>query len=173
MQVEVVAVNSDRVGITSQVQVPVHGRNKHRSTNDVSERCGNHALPDVVADCDLGVAEENRNGDVKHVRDDVVEAQQHERENRPPDSYDLREELASAAGEETGEAHEPVGADGFEKDLIPGWGNGFGGGNGESFCFVGVGGEDAAVTDDDADDEEGACEVAEKGQSPVHEHLPD
>lgn len=51
--------------------------------------------------------------------------------------------------------------------------HGFGGGDGEDFLLVGVGGEDAAVAHDDADDEEGACQVAQEGQGPVLQHFED
>lgn len=52
-------------------------------------------------------------------------------------------------------------------------GEAYGGGDGEGLLAVGIRGKDAAVADEDADDEERAREVAQEGQRPVLQHEPD
>ena len=170
---EIVSVDGDGVRVANEEKVPVDYRNEERAANNVSESCWDHAVPDVEADGDFRITQENGHWDIKHIRNNVVEAEEDECKNGPPDGDDLRKELASAGSQETGQAHEPVGANGFQEDLIPCRGDGFGGCNSDGFGGESFTGQNAAIADDDRYEKEGTSEVTKKSKQPVLKHFQD
>lgn len=95
-------------------QVPVHYAHHKAPTHDVAKERRDHALPDVKANGDLRIAEENGHGHEEpisrvslayrrldsqrmdcrrrlHVGDNVVESKTNKRKGWPPDSHDLAE----------------------------------------------------------------------------------
>lgn len=109
---------------------------------------------------------------IKHIRNHVIKSQHHERERRPPDPDDFAEELAAHERQVSGEAHQPVGANAAEEDLVPGGRYGFGGCEGYYASVEDGLAEGSAVADDDGHYEERAGEVAPESDEPVQKHFP-
>lgn len=151
----------------------MHNGDKKATANNVAETRRDHRLPDVVANVDVRATEEDGHGDEEHVGDNVIEAERDESKDGPPDAHNLAGDVTRLEGQPTGDADEPVGADGAQEDLVPHWCVGLFLAKGNGLLAVQRVVQDAAVADDDADDEERAGEVAEEGEEPVREHLGD
>lgn len=103
----------------------------------------------------------------------MVQSQAHERKGRPPNAHDFADELTAAHAEITGQADQPIGADGTQEDLMPVWGELFGGCEGDDLRLERAAVKGTAVTQDDGHDEQGAREVAEEGDDPVKQGFGD
>lgn len=57
--------DGDWVTVSDNEEVPVDGGYEDAAADDVAEGGGDHALPDVVADIDIRVAQEDGNGDIE------------------------------------------------------------------------------------------------------------
>lgn len=104
---------------TTTHHIPVRRAHEESSADDIADERRDHRLPDVVADRNRRVVLPDGDGHEEHVGDDVVEAEAHERERRPPDRGDFAEELTRHEGQETRHAYQPVGADAAQEDLVP------------------------------------------------------
>ena len=59
MNIPVIAIDDDFLGIAEDEEVPVDTRDEHTATDNVAEGSGDHAFPDVVFNVDLRVMKEN------------------------------------------------------------------------------------------------------------------
>lgn len=59
MQLEVLAINRHRIAVTDKVEVPVDDCNEKTASDDVADGGWDHALPDVVANGDVWMTEED------------------------------------------------------------------------------------------------------------------
>jgi hypothetical protein len=112
------AIDRNRVRI-NKIHIPIECATEQRASHNIAQSRRNNAFPDVQAHGNLGGVEPYPKGDEEHVCDDVVEADGNEGIDRPPDADYFGDELATRGAEDTGEAHEPVGAYGAKKDLVP------------------------------------------------------
>ena len=103
----------------------------------------------------------------------MIECENYEGKTRPPDADYLGNLFAGTAGEEAGETDQPVCSYAAEEDLMPLRRDHFLRSEFDGLGGVGCIGEDVCVANEDGHYEERAGEVAEKGDSPVFEHLED
>ena len=106
----------------------------------------------------------------RHVGDDVVEAERDEGERGHPDGEHLGRDLARRHGHEDGEAHEPVGADGTQHNLVPQRLDHFPRRKAEHRGAVRRVLEDAGLAEHEGDKAERARQVADEADGPdAHE----
>jgi hypothetical protein len=99
--------------------IPIHHPNEESTSNDIANKGWYHAFPDVIANRDIRVAEKDRHGHEKHVRNNVVESQAGKCESGPPDSDYFAEKLSCHHGEEASQTDQPVGSDAAQEDHVP------------------------------------------------------
>lgn len=92
----------------SEEEIPVYDSRKQAAADEVSEEGRDHRFPDVVADGDVGGAEEDGERDEIHVCDDVVGAEADEAHDGEPDRDHFGDDFARGDGEEDGHTDEPV-----------------------------------------------------------------
>lgn len=59
LDVPVVAIDDNLRGVADQEEVPVYESHENTAADDVAEGGRDHALPDVVANCDVWVVQED------------------------------------------------------------------------------------------------------------------
>ena len=126
-------------------QVPIYDSSEQTASDDITNQGWDHALPDVVPDCDIRTAQEDRLRNEEHVRNNVIESQADESKRWPPDRDDLAEKLSRHHCEKASETDEPVRTDTAQEDHVPHWVHDFLFAEGESFRLVRLKVEDAAV----------------------------
>jgi hypothetical protein len=77
-----------------------------------------HTFPDVQTHRQPWRAQEQADGNKKHVCHKVFQAQGDEDEDRPPHADHLGSEVLSLQSEVAGQAYKPVAANGAEEDLV-------------------------------------------------------
>ena len=128
-----------------EVHEPVISATEQCAANDVAQARGDDAFPYIQPDRDLRCVLPDAHGNEEHVGDNVIEAERHEGEDRPPDADDLGDQFTSLHPEEAGQTDEPITADASQEYHVP-----FGCDllfrcEGDSLGFVRVGVEDSTV----------------------------
>ena len=152
-------------------QIPVHNGNKQTTTDCVTNERWNHALPDVISNGNLVITVKDASWDEVHVGNNVIEAESDKSKGRPPDGDDLGAVLSCGKGEKASKTHEPVTSDTAKEDLMPLWGDGFGGGESDDFGLVRSNLKRSTMAGDETSDEQRASKIAPEGDEPVLQHL--